>query len=250
MSVWSWLKLTVCLWLLRKTVKAAGWLAAVRGGDRGVAADPGHRGRVRRGVVAGLAAGLAAPGRGLVAGPAAGVAGRRGGRARPAAGGRAGPGPGLAARLAVPGGAWPRPGSSCCSPRPRSRPGWPWPPRLWAWRNYAITTGLGGITASAPITFDPGSGNGRSAPPRGLTDAPGAVPLLARGGKIPVGGTIRAVGHRWDPVFTLPAAACARHMVIIGATGSGKTNLMIRLWAGWFTATLDAAHAGKGTGRC
>src|SRR6202040_4043982 len=25
-SVWSWLKLTVCLWLLRKTVKGAGWL--------------------------------------------------------------------------------------------------------------------------------------------------------------------------------------------------------------------------------
>ena len=26
MSVWSWLKLTVCLWLLRKAFKAAGWL--------------------------------------------------------------------------------------------------------------------------------------------------------------------------------------------------------------------------------
>ena len=26
MSVWSWLKLTVCLWLLRKAVKAVRWL--------------------------------------------------------------------------------------------------------------------------------------------------------------------------------------------------------------------------------
>src|SRR5271165_6357052 len=26
----------------------------------------------------------------------------------------------------------------------------------------------------------------------------------------------------------------------------GKTNLMIRLWAGWFTAALDAARAGRG----
>jgi GTPase SAR1 family protein len=34
--------------------------------------------------------------------------------------------------------------------------------------------------------------------------------------------------------------------VIVGATGSGKTNLMIRLWAGWFTAALDAHHAGEG----
>ena len=72
------------------------------------------------------------------------------------------------------------------------------------------------------------------------------MPLLARGGQIPVGGTIRAIGHRWHPVLALPAAACARHMVIVGATGSGKTNLMIRLWAGWFTATLQAARAGRG----
>jgi GTPase SAR1 family protein len=35
-------------------------------------------------------------------------------------------------------------------------------------------------------------------------------------------------------------------MVIIGSTGSGKTNLMIRLWAGWFTAALDAARTGRG----
>ena len=35
-------------------------------------------------------------------------------------------------------------------------------------------------------------------------------------------------------------------MVIIGATGSGKTNLMMRLQAGWFTATLGTARAGRG----
>ena len=34
--------------------------------------------------------------------------------------------------------------------------------------------------------------------------------------------------------------------MIVGATGSGKTNLMIRLWAGWFTAALDAHYAGEG----
>ncbi len=26
MSLWSWLKLAVCLWLLRKAVKLCGWL--------------------------------------------------------------------------------------------------------------------------------------------------------------------------------------------------------------------------------
>jgi hypothetical protein len=116
----------------------------------------------------------------------------------------------------------------------------------WAWRNYAITAGLGGITASAPITFDRRQWRRQVRTAKGLTDAPGAVPLLARGGQIPVGGTIRAIGHHWHPVFSLPATALTRHMVIVGATGSGKTNLMIRLWAGWFTATLEAARAGRG----
>jgi hypothetical protein len=116
----------------------------------------------------------------------------------------------------------------------------------WAWRIYAITTGLGGFTASAPIRFDARQWRRQVRTAKGLTEAPGAVPLLARGGRIPVGGTIRAIGHRWHPVFTLPYTACARHTVIVGATGSGKTNLMMRLWAGWFTAALATARAGKG----
>jgi hypothetical protein len=118
---------------------------------------------------------------------------------------------------------------------------------IWAWRNYAITAGLGGTMASAPITFDARQWGRQVRTARGLTHAPGAVPLLARGNKIPVGGTIRAIGHPWHPVFTLEPGACARHMVIVGSTGSGKTNLMIRLWAGWFTATLQASRAENGS---
>jgi hypothetical protein len=116
----------------------------------------------------------------------------------------------------------------------------------WARRKDAITTGRSGFTASAPVKFDTRQWRWQVRAAKELTKAPGAVPLLARGGKIPVGATIRTVGHHWDPVFSLPAEACARHMVIVGATGSGKTNLMIRLWAGWFTATLDAYRAGRG----
>ena len=100
--------------------------------------------------------------------------------------------------------------------------------------------------ASAPVTFDARQWRRQVAAAAGRTAAPGLVPLLTRKATIPIGGTIRAVGCRWQPVFALPATACTRHMVIIGATGSGKTNLMIRLWAGWFTAALDAWYAGKG----
>ena len=58
--------------------------------------------------------------------------------------------------------------------------------------------------ASAPITFDARQWKRQVRTARGLTEAPGAVPLLARGGRIPVGGTIRAIGHRWHPVFSHP----------------------------------------------
>ena len=117
---------------------------------------------------------------------------------------------------------------------------------LWAWRIYAITTGLAGITASAPMMFDARQWRRQVRTAQDLIRAPGAVPLLGRGGVIPVGGTIRAIGHRWHRVFSIPDTACARHMVVVGSTGSGKTNLMIRLWAGWFTATLQRARTGQG----
>jgi hypothetical protein len=117
---------------------------------------------------------------------------------------------------------------------------------LWNWRIYSITTGLGGFTASASITFDARQWRRQVRTAMGRIAAPGAVPLLGRGGAIPVGGTIRAIGHRWHPVFSIPYTACARHMVVVGSTGSGKTNLMIRLWAGWFTATLQASRKGNG----
>jgi hypothetical protein len=116
----------------------------------------------------------------------------------------------------------------------------------WWWRNYAMSSGIGGWLASAPITFDARQWKRQVRRAGGVNKAPGSVPLLGRAGLIPVGGTIRVVGHRWHPVFTVPYAACGRHMVIVGATGRGKTNLMMRLWAGWFTAVLDAARTGRG----
>ena len=117
---------------------------------------------------------------------------------------------------------------------------------LWLWRIFAISSGHAGWLASAPITFDTRLWGRQVRTARGRTAAQGLVPLLAGRGRIPVGGTIRSIGHRWHPVFSVPSTACARHMVVIGATGSGKTNLMMRLWAGWFAATLETSGS---TGR-
>ncbi len=245
MTVWSWVKLTAFLWLVRKAVKVAGWLltsvAMIAVWPLSLVALAGYVAAWLRGwppARLGRAAAWALPG----------TAGW------------------LLAQV-VHDGTW---RAAARAPARTWEHSWPHPTVLaaartfmllapaaipaglalaalvWAWRTYAITTGLGGVTASAPITFDRRQWRRQVRTAKGLTDAPGAVPLLARGGKIPVGGTIRTVGHRWHPVFTLPAAACARHMVIVGATGSGKTNLMMRLWAGWFTAILELARAGRG----
>jgi hypothetical protein len=66
---------------------------------------------------------------------------------------------------------------------------------------------------------------------------PGTVPLLTGPDQVVIGPVIRAVRHKWRPVLTVPARSFARHSVIIGSSGSGKTNLMMRLWAGSYAAT-------------
>ena len=60
-----------------------------------------------------------------------------------------------------------------------------------------------------------------------------------------MGATIRAVGHPWHPALAIPYEAMGRHQVVIGASGSGKTNLMMRTWAGWYSAAR-AAHLDHG----
>jgi hypothetical protein len=243
MTVWSFLKLTICLWLLRKAARAFGWLVL-------------------------LAAAVAAWPLTLVTAAGYGAAWARGwppARLRRAAAWSLPPTFVWAMTVLSDQHAWAPLG---LVPATDWQHGWhtltgtglareflqlaPFAvpaglllaAALWAWRNYAINSGLGGWMASAPISFDAKQWRRQVRTAKARTAAPGTVPLLARGGRIPVGATIRAIGHRWHPVFTLPHDACGRHMVIVGSTGSGKTNLMIRLWAGWYTAALD--HAARG----
>ena len=91
---------------------------------------------------------------------------------------------------------------------------------LWAWRIYAITTGLAGLTASAPIEFDTRQWRRQVRAARGRAAAPGTVPLLTRGGQVVIGPVIRAIRHKWRPILTVPARSFARHSVIIGSSGS------------------------------
>jgi hypothetical protein len=119
---------------------------------------------------------------------------------------------------------------------------------LWAWRIYAVENGLAGKTATAPVGFDARQWRRASRAARGRVAAPGTFPLADGRGQVVMGATIRVVGHRWGPVLAVPYRAMSRHQVIIGATGVGKTNLMMRSWAGWFAAAL-AAHYQHGAAR-
>ena len=246
MSVWAWLKLTVCLWLLRKMIKLTGWLllaaVAVAAWPVTLAAAAGYVAAWLRGWppvrLSRAAAGCVLP---VTTVWLVAEAIRH---------------PAWQAVALAPVRDWARGWHHLTGlgvtrtfllVAPAAIPaGLGLATLAWAWRNYAMTAGIGGWLASAPVTFDARQWKRQVRRAKGQTAAPGSVPLLAKGEQIPVGGTIRTVGHRWHPVFTVPHAACARHMVIVGATGSGKTNLMMRLWAGWFTAALAAARAGRG----
>jgi len=118
----------------------------------------------------------------------------------------------------------------------------------WAWRIYAVETGLSGRTATAPVVFDARQWRRQARTARARITAPGTVPLTSRRGQIVMGATIRAVGCRWHPAATVPYAAMGRHQVVIGSSGSGKTNLMMRTWAGWYAAALHA-HRTQGAPR-
>jgi hypothetical protein len=106
---------------------------------------------------------------------------------------------------------------------------------LWAWRCRQMASGLAGRTALASVAWDGRQWTRQARHARADAAAPGRVPLLTRTG-VPVGTVIRAVQAPWSRVLSVPLAAIARHMVVVGTTGSGKTVLMTRLWCGWLAA--------------
>ncbi len=111
-------------------------------------------------------------------------------------------------------------------------------------RIYRMDTGLAGLTATAPVVFDERQWRRQAKAARARSKAPGLSPLTDRQGPDRRRArTIRSVGHAGSPVLAIPWTAMGRHQVIVGSSGSGKTNLMIRTWAGWYTAARHAARA-------
>ena len=116
----------------------------------------------------------------------------------------------------------------------------------WSYRVFAMETGTGGLTADSPITFDLRQWRHQARTARARIAAPGAVPLIGRGGDIVVGAAIRTVQHPVRAVARVPYPRLRSHQVVIGTTGTGKTTLLLRLWAGFVAAAWQRFAAGSG----
>jgi len=116
----------------------------------------------------------------------------------------------------------------------------------WSYRVFSMEIGTGGLTADAPITFDLRQWRHQVRSARARIAAPGAVPLVSRRGAIATGAVIRTVQHPGAATARAPYARLRSHQVVIGTTGTGKTTLLLRLWAGFVAVTWRRFAAGSG----
>jgi hypothetical protein len=116
----------------------------------------------------------------------------------------------------------------------------------WSYRIYRMETGTGGLSPGSAISFDRRQWRRQVRSARARIAAPGSVPLTYRNGDVVIGATIRAIRHPAKPVVALPYARLRSHQVVIGTTGTGKTTLLLRLWAGFVSTALSRQAAGTG----
>jgi hypothetical protein len=121
----------------------------------------------------------------------------------------------------------------------------------WSYRMFRMRSGAGGLTPEAPAAFDARQWRHQVRSARALIAAPGALPLLSRDGHVVAGATIRAVRpatgqHGTGRAAAIPYPRLRAHQVVIGSTGTGKTTLLLRLWAGFMAAGLRRYAAGAG----
>jgi hypothetical protein len=114
----------------------------------------------------------------------------------------------------------------------------------WAYRIFRMETGTAGRSAASPARFDARLWRRQVRTARGLLAAPGALPLFRQNDGVIIGSVIRAVGARARPVASIPFGRLRSHQVVIGTTGTGKTTLLLRLWAGFMAGGLRGYTAG------
>ena len=116
----------------------------------------------------------------------------------------------------------------------------------WSYRIRSMQTGSGGLSPDAAIAFDLRQWRHQARSARARIAAPGAVPLTTRSGDLVAGAVIRVVGHPARQIASIPYARMRSHQVVVGTTGTGKTTLLLRLWAGFMATGLRRHAAGQG----
>jgi cell division septation protein DedD len=116
----------------------------------------------------------------------------------------------------------------------------------WAYRIRSMGTGTGGLSPDAAVSFDLRQWRHQARSARARIAAPGAIPLTTRDGSLGAGAVIRTVGHPGGPIASIPYPRMRSHQVVIGTTGTGKTTLLLRLWAGFMATALRRHAAGQG----
>ena len=114
----------------------------------------------------------------------------------------------------------------------------------WRYRIYSMEIGAGGLTPSAPARFDLRQWHHQVRAAQARISAPGSVPLISPNGTILAGAVIRAIHHPQLPLARIPYSRLRSHQVVIGTSGTGKTTLLLRLWAGFMAMGLQRHAAG------
>ncbi len=108
----------------------------------------------------------------------------------------------------------------------------------WSRRHQSMAARAGGRSPASAVAFDRRQWRHQTRSAAARIAAPGAVPLLTGRGEVNIGATIRVHGHPDHPIAALPASRLRSHQVVIGATGTGKTTLLLRLWAAFMASCL------------
>jgi hypothetical protein len=108
-----------------------------------------------------------------------------------------------------------------------------------------METGSGGRSPAAAARFDAGLWRRQVRAARAAGAAPGSLPLLSASDSVVTGAAIRAVRHRGGRAAVIPYDRLRSHQVVIGSTGTGKTTLLLRLWAGFMAGGMRRYAAGQ-----
>jgi hypothetical protein len=115
----------------------------------------------------------------------------------------------------------------------------------WARWIFQAQAGSGGRSPAAASRFDEGLWRRQVRAARGLAAAPGSIPLISPNGAVVTGAVIRSIRHRGGRGAALPYERLRSHQVVIGSTGTGKTTLLLRLWAGFMAGGMARYADGR-----